>query len=295
MMHETPATCPIDIRAEYRTQKDCLLALLLRDRTTGNHIVWATDAYQAHGAAFEADMEITPALVTGVYGTLIQPRVAKPREEQIRRTKNRGEVCTPLWAVKHMNDACDTTRVTKQNWQAYVGLLKLEITCGEAPFIVTRYNPVGNAQEILPLNRRVGFLDTKLRIVSRYCDNHTDWMHWATIAFQSSYGYEWQGDNLLIARENLLYTFIEYYHDTFNKIPARKLQRAIAEIIVWNMFQMDGLRYVVPGTPVEENVMDDRQGVLFESDTQCKKTNTQYVKIMDWREGREVQFIDLVK
>lgn len=34
---------------------------------------------------------------------------------------------------------------------------------------------------------------------------------------QSSYGFEWQGDNILIARENLLFDVAEYYE-------AKKLQ-----------------------------------------------------------------------
>ena len=57
---------------------------------------------------------------------------------------------------------------------------------------------------------QVGFLDKKLRIVSKYCETKEDWLKWSKIAFQSSYGYEWQGDSLLIARENLLYTFSNF-------------------------------------------------------------------------------------
>ena len=33
-------------------------------------------------------------------------------------------------------ECCDTKSVRKNNWQEYVSLLKLEITCGEAPFTV---------------------------------------------------------------------------------------------------------------------------------------------------------------
>jgi hypothetical protein len=92
----------------------------------------------------------------------------------------------------------------------------------------------------------VGFLDKKLSVVSKYCDTQEEWLKWAKVAFQSSYGYEWQGDSLLIARENLLYTFIDYYEDKFKETPSIELQKEIAEIIVWNIFQMDGLKYVIP-------------------------------------------------
>ena len=36
-------------------------------------------------------------------------------------------------------------------------------------------------------------------------------LKWAIVAVQSSYGFEWQGDNILIARENLLFDVAEHY------------------------------------------------------------------------------------
>lgn len=165
--------------------------------------------YEQKGKKFASFAPITSDLVTGKNGKLIQPRGVKSKEEQLLRTRDKAEVFTPLSIVKQMNDACDTKRITKNNWQEYVALLKLEITCGEAPFIVSRYDPVSDKQELLPLAERVGFLDQKLTVVSKYCTTQDEWLKWAKIAFQSSYGYEWQGDSLLIARENLLYTFID--------------------------------------------------------------------------------------
>ena len=73
-------------------------------------------------------------------------------------------------------ECCDTKRVRKNNWQEYVSLLKLEITCGEAPFIVSRYDPVSEKQELLPLKKRVGFLDKKLSYVSKYCNTKEEWI-----------------------------------------------------------------------------------------------------------------------
>jgi hypothetical protein len=206
-----------------------------------------------------------------------------------------------------MNEACDTNRVTKNNWQEYVSLLKLEITCGEAPYIVSRYDPVYDSQELIPLSKRVGFLDYKMRIVSKYCDTAEDWIKWAKIAFQSSYGFEWQGDSLLIARQNLLYTFIDYYKDKFKKSPSLKLQKEIAEIIVWNIFQMDGLRYVLPMSCINEKIIIKGVETLFEKkddyivEKQCagcenktaKNHNGVYVKIMDWKKGEPIKFMDI--
>jgi type II restriction enzyme len=149
----------IDIREDNLLRKDYLLELLLQDKTTGNNILWATDSYEHKGKKYAPLSSITSDLVTDENGSLIQPRAVKSKEEQLLRTRDKAEVFTPLPIVKQMNEACDDKRVTKNNWQEYVGLLKLEITCGEAPFIVSRYDPVSDKQQLLPLNKRVGFLD----------------------------------------------------------------------------------------------------------------------------------------
>ncbi|MBK6699285.1 MAG: hypothetical protein IPG55_05180 [Saprospiraceae bacterium] len=139
----------------------------------------------------------------------------------------------------------------------------------------------------------------------RYKD---DWVKWTKIAFQSSYGYEWQGDSLLIARENLLYTFIDYYKDKFKKSPSLELQKEIAEIIVWNIFQMDGLEYVIPMSCKNEKIFIKGEETLFEKkddyieEKPCegcvKKTaqnhNGDYVKIMDWVNDKPIKFVDIV-
>jgi len=145
-------------------------------------------------------------------------------------------------------------------------------------------------------------------VVSKYCDITEDWLKWAKIAFQSSYGYEWQGDSLLIARENLLYTFIDYYKDKLKKSPSLELQKEIAEIIVWNIFQMDGLKYVIPMSCKTEKVTIKGEVTLFEKkedrieEKPCegcekktaKKHNGVYVKIMDWVKGKPIRFVDIL-
>lgn len=298
----------IDIREDYLLKKGNLLEILLQDKTTDKTILWATDSYEANGKSFAPTAPITADLVTEKYGYLIQPRAVKSKEEQLIRTRDKAEVFTPLSIVKQMNDACDTKRTNKANWQEYVALLKLEITCGEAPFIVSRYDPVSNKQELLPLSKRVGFLDKKLKIVSKYNDTQEEWYKWAKIAFQSSYGYEWQGDSLLIARENLLYTFVDYYKDKFKEAPSIDLQKEIAEIIVWNIFQMDGLKYVIPMSCRNEKIIVKGRETLFgkEEDRTIEKPceacenntiqnhNGVYAKTMDWIKNQPIRFVDIV-
>ena len=298
----------IDIQENYLSKKDNLLELLLQDKTTSKNILWATDSYESYGELFAPISHITTDLVTGKYGALIQPRSVKSKEEQLYRTRDKAEVFTPLSIVKQMNDACDNEQITKNNWQEYVTLLKLEITCGEAPYIVSRYDPLSEKQELLPLSKRVGFLDRKISIVSKYCDTHKEWVKWSKIAFKSSYGYDWQGDSLLIARENLLYTFMDYYQDKFKKLPSLNMQKEIAGIIAWNIFQMDGLKYVIPMSCKNEKIIIEGEQTLFEKtedrvvEKPCagceNKTATNhngiYVKIMDWVKGKPIKFVDIV-
>ena len=84
------------------------------------------------------------------------------------------------------------------DWKDYVRLTCLEITCGEGPYLVSRYDTTTG--EPIPIDKRIGLLDRKLRTVSKHTDTTEEWLQWAEIAYQNTYGYEWQGDNLLIAR-----------------------------------------------------------------------------------------------
>lgn len=267
------ATSEIDIRESKLSRAGNLLDVLLIDRTTGKNIIWATDSYEQYGQKFAPDKQITRSLITGKYDRLIQPRAVKNFEEQQRRTKEKAEVFTPLNIISQMNKAVYKSgkfkRITKNNWQEYIQQIWLEITCGEGPFIVSRYDPTAHTGEIISLEKRVGFLDKKLRIISEYCENKKDWLFWAAKAFQASYGYDWQGDNVLLARENLLYTLIDYHNEKFKEKPTTKILNQFAEIISWNIFQMDGLKYVVPMSNI-------------------------YVKIMNWENGEIVSFIDLI-
>lgn len=300
------STPKIDILENTLRRIGNLLDILLIDRTTKKNIIWATDSYEKYGKNFSPKLCVTPALVTGKkFGLLIQPRAAKSLEEQRKRTKDKAEVFTPLKIVDQINKAVESTPPNKNNWQEYVRELKLEITCGEAPFIVSRYNPMAHTGKLIKLENRVGFLDKKLKAVSRYCDNKKEWLFWAKKAFQASYGYEWQGDNILLARENLLYTLIDYYEDKFKQKPSLKIQQEFAEIISWNIFQMDGIKYVVPmSCHNESKIISDLFGgkkdlVKNHKCEGCKnnapsKHNGKYVKIMDWSKNKVIRFVDLI-
>ena len=61
----------------------------------------------------------------------------------------------------------------KKSLKGYVDLKKLEITCGEAPFVISRYDTTkGN---IISLYKRIGFLDRKLTAISQYIEDKEEW------------------------------------------------------------------------------------------------------------------------
>lgn len=243
---------PIDILENKLLQDEPgLLEVLLSDHTTRKNIFWATDSYADYGEGYGWHDSITVEAITGKHGNIIMPRAMKSRDEQQRRSRQMAEVFTPSWLVGKMNDVIDEKwtglheelNENKNAWQDYVLATRLEITCGEAPFLTSRYDTVSG--EPIPIAERKGILDRKLRLVT---DNSSDeeWAHWALLALGSVYGYEWQGDNLLLAREALLATFNEYHEQRFDKRAAKATIFKAAEIISWNVWQMDGLKAVVP-------------------------------------------------
>jgi type II restriction enzyme len=211
-----------------------ILSLLLRDHTTEKNILWCTHDYESRGEGYQYADEIKPECITGEHGNIIRPRVLKSKAEQKDRVKDMAEVFTPSRVVKKMVDNVDIDVCTRC----------LELTCGEAPFLVSRYD--ATTGEPIVIGERVGVLDRKLRIVKEQQLIDAEWLSQVRLAFQNTYGYEWHGDSLLLARENLLYTFVDHFEARFSSSPDISLLREFAEIISWNLWQMDGLTYRIP-------------------------------------------------
>ncbi|WP_281772316.1 hypothetical protein [Haemophilus parahaemolyticus] len=110
--------------------------------------------------------------------------------------------------------------------------------------MATRYD-MGTGK-ILPINEREGFVDRKLKRISSEVNDKSEWHSLAVLAYQASYGFEWNGDSLLLARENLLYTYRDYYLEKWQEEPSFDNFKYIAEIISYNIFQMDGIKYIIP-------------------------------------------------
>lgn len=279
MCEEKQASADVQETALAELDKNILL-ILLKDRSTGKNILWATDDYRDLGIGFAADDEITLPAITGARGNLIKPRALKSKEEQGARTRNMAEVFTPLWICNKQNNLADNAWFGRENvfntengtdwqategkiafpsekgadgWIAYIASKRLEITCGEAPYLASRYDTMTG--EIVPLAKRIGLLDRKLRVVNERTRNLKDreraqkrWLELATLAVRSTYGFEWAGDNILLARENLLFTVADYYAAKFGDALDMEMLEHFAEIISWNIWQMDGLKAVVPNS-----------------------------------------------
>ena len=324
----------------WQQMPDILIALL-KDHTTStaketHNIFWATDDYASLGEGYGYMDEIAPELITGEHGLTIVPRVLKDESIQGERKRDRGEIFTPLWIVNSQLNLVDNAWFNRQDvfnvenddhtwtpthepirfpddasktWRDYVLDTRLEITCGEGPYLTSRYDPTTG--ELLPVHLRIGIVDRKLRIVSENTQSTGEWLKAAREALQSSYGYEWQGDSLLLAREAIFYTWLEHFQAKFGptKMPPEKSCKSAAYIISWNTFQMDGLKCVVPCSchdDVTRNLFGD------ETVTPCrgcqtgniKTHNGKYCVIRDWRTkptdaahgtSKKMRFVELIK
>ena len=301
-----------------------LLDLLLQDKSTRRNIIWATDTYEDFGQGFTDKEQINKGLLLQ-HADIIKPRIQKSLEAQAARTRKKAEGFTPAWLCNRMNNVCDeewfgrkdvfnvehpdhTWTVVEEPvefpaqkrrkiplWQRYVDSRRLEITCGEAPFLVSRYD-VATGELIVPPMHRIGQLDRKLRIVNENTEDYDEWLKWTLRAFEATYGYEYQGDNLLLARINLLLTFVDYYTERWEKEPGDRLLRQVANKIVWNIWQMDGLKDTVPfGKPYEEF----RQLSLFDMipglSNPASTREAVPCKLYDWRRENSRRFKALKK
>ena len=279
----------IDIREESLLELSPeVLAVLLRDHTTGRNIFWATHDYEPLGGGYDYHSEILPELITGEKGMVIRPRVFKSKENQTDRSKDMAEVFTPSWICNAQNNLVDDALPNDMTWQDYVRQTCLEITCGEAPYLVSRYDAATG--ESIPLEKRIGLLDRKLRMVNDKTETKEEWLEWAQIAYKNTYGYEWQGDNLLLAREALLYTFIDYYKARFNENPKEADILDIAKIISWNLWQMDGLKYGIPGQEPTEQLEGSFMDMFYPP-----APEERYCRIFDWEKHEEVIYAKLIK
>lgn len=310
------------IERELELKYPGILDVLLLDHSSNSNIIWATDDYSYKGVGFLKEDPITKPLLLGTNAGIIKARSSKDPENQWARSKDRAEIFTPSWVCNIQNNLIDyrwfggknvfnqerekdwkpTGKIiftSKKEMEKYVEEIRLEIACGEAPYLVSRYDAVTG--EPIEIKKRIGLLDRKLRAVGENFSQKDDWVKWAMVAIESVYGFDFQGDNVLIARENLLYSFLEYFQDKFGSEPNCELLKKVAEIISWNIFQMDGTKGVIPFSCHSVN---EKMTNLFGEEelfvTQCcgcesgdiTKHNGIYSMVMDWRKNEKEKFVD---
>ena len=296
-----------------------VLDTLLKDRSTGKNIIWATDPPDELQTVMYEPVTDRSQITTQQLGLthyeVVLPRMMKQTDTQQQRTRKKGEVFSPAWVCNKMNNALDAdwfgalgaeqtagqfTVELPQGWQTvetpvqfpacggrtpawvqYVQSRRLEVTCGEAPFLASRYDAATG--EMIPVARRIGILDRKLRVVSENAATEDEWRKYATHAVQSTYGYEYQGDNLLLARVNLLLTYAEHLQARWQRKPTEEELQAIANIISWNLWQMDGLHLSVPGgKPQPEAEQLDLFSMFGAAEPQPPTVSC---KVKNWRKG----------
>lgn len=326
---------------ELRDRYPDVLDILLLDRTASTekqlkNIFFATDNYKKIGPDYSFVSPIRKELITGRHGSVITPRIKKSLAVQKSRSKDMAEVFTPAWVCNAQNNLVDNawfgsegvfnTEITGKDgkpawtttenritfpkgktWQDYVKDNRMEISCGEAPYITSRYDTTNGS--VIPAENRIGILDRKLRVVNENCDTREAWLETAGTALKSTYAYEWQGDSLLIARESILYAVLDNYRLKFDDVPGLEFIKRFAEIISWNVWQMDGLKCVIPCSCKSKEVTEEpdlfadpagRAKTKTEPCEGCarediKKHNGTYCKIMDWEAGKLIKFVDMVK
>lgn len=272
-----------------------ILEILLIDRTTSTvkktrNIIWANENYIRYDRdSYSPTSQIYPCLVSGSMRKIIKPRALKSRELQIARTKSKAEVFTPTWMVKIQNDEIDKN-YENDDLETYINRTWLEITCGEGPYMATRYDM--ETGEIVDMADRTGFVDRKLRRINKEIDNQAEWQRVVNDAYKSCYGFEWNGDSLLLARENLLYTYCDYFVEKWGTYPPYGCIKEIAEIISYNVFQMDGKKFIIPLSEVIERKQVYQMALFkdMEEKEQWEIKPGKPVKIMNWNKNKMERF-----
>lgn len=307
-----------------------ILETLLKDRTTDRNIIWATNDYEKiYGEGYGFSDTIEVCQITGdEKHHIIQPRIQKALDQQRNRSRDMAEVFTPSWICNAQNNLIDDAwfgqsgvfnreinegnfhswesfkvpQIPKgKKWRKYVSDTRLEMACGEAPYLVSRYDATTGAP--ISIGKRIGMLDRKMWVINNNTPNvnesmtrnekkniHKVWSRAAYQAYQSTYGFEWQGDNLLLAREALFVSFIEYYQAKWDTedLPQLSCLQKIAEIISWNIWQMDGLKYGIPGNDPAEYLPEEGDlniGLLPEK---------RYCRVKEWKDHEPLNGNDVI-
>ena len=253
-----------------------LLDIFLMDRTTGRNIIWATG---------EADEE-KEIMVEDILGR-IKPRWLKNEEARKQRMRMSAEVFTPSGICREMVKTIEgeESRPAKD----FSTSLCLEITCGEAPFIASRYDmETGKSIEV---KARFGFLDKKLEGMREEDITLETYRDRALRSLKSVYGYELHGDSLFMARINVFMDFVEHWNEKWTSNPDSKVLEDASEVVSWNFWQMDGLGDFLSPLKTAKKSLETLPGMELGK----YRSSSAPCKIRLWDNEEEVEFRNLFR
>lgn len=130
----------------------------------------------------------------------------------------------------------------------------LEITAGEAPHMATRYDV--ETGEIVPLTKRVGFVDRKLKRINAEVDDKAEWQRLVLKRINQVMVLSGVVTHFYLLGK-IFFTHTEiiiFKNGSKNQLMACLVN--IAKIISYNLFQMDGLKYIIPLTEKRVKIMN---------------------------------------
>lgn len=210
---------------------------LMADQTTGENITWGVQpSYIQRVAAHEfIKYQDLKRIARGH-----NRNVHYPLPSNYRYFINAGipeELLNP-------NYVSDGSRKTITHEVSFLRKKWMEADCAEGFTLATVYAPASG--RILPVNERTGFIDIKLNLISRLCDSPDAWIILARYAVGSCYGFEVNGDNLFLTRINVLSSILDFFKNKFDSPLNFQEVEEFANIISWNIFQLDGYTHSIP-------------------------------------------------
>ena len=252
------STIPSYIESRYMSYLERVREMLLKDFSSQSNIVFGTDSYERYGDGYGRFDPIDLSKIVNDGKFAIRRKIDKDDDDSYNRGKKYSETFTPSTVCKLMNDVIDDEYfgidsvfsdlkqiegISEDKIKDYVNQSSLEVACGEAPFLCSPYDS-SNGNEI-PIDDRIGMLDRKMHLIYANSDVYDSEVKLDLMleALSSCYGYEYQGDNLFVARINMLDSFSDHYnrimHRPIDEDTLYTASRIISECIV----QMDGMSF----------------------------------------------------
>lgn len=223
--NEKQEGCKLMITFDYSQYplKSIVKSLVL-DKNSGSRIVFGTDIYSSFGEHFGQADTLNASVLAEIN---LQPGINR----RYLMDFVSSEQC------KAANDAYDDASDIsgESGWYEYIETITVEKDCGEAPYTISRYD--ASTGEIIPIDKRFGVLDRKMMRINNKAASIEGWQELTETAFKSTYGCEQRGDLLVIARINMLMSYVDYYMEKWKCEPELFRLRSIANILCWNFWQ----------------------------------------------------------